>query len=104
MQESNRYPRPPLALIVTGEEWLSLSVETLFSPRGYAVLRAFTGVQALERIRQTPPDLVVIAKDLRDMRGVDLCRVGHAQSLLNKVMPVMLIAPSPWTREERLEA
>lgn len=104
MHEQNRYPRPPLALIVTGEEWLSLSVETLFSPRGYAVLRAFSGAQALERIRQTPPDLLVVAKDLRDMRGVDLCRVAHAQGLATKVMPVMLMAPSAWTREERLEA
>jgi PleD family two-component response regulator len=104
MPDQNRYPRPPLALIVTGEEWLSLSVETLFSPRGYAVLRAFSGAQALERIRQTPPDLLVIAKDLRDMRGVDLCRVAHAQGLATKVLPIMLIAPSAWTREERLEA
>jgi PleD family two-component response regulator len=104
MHEQNLYPRPPLALIVTGEEWLSLSVETLFSPRGYAVLRAFSGAQALERIRQTPPDLIVIAKDLRDMRGVDLCRVAHAQGLATKVLPIMLMAPSAWTREERLEA
>ena len=104
MHEQNRYPRPPLVLIVTGEEWLSLSVETLFSPRGYAVLRAFSGAQALERIRQTPPDLIVSAKDLRDMRGVDLCRVAQAEGLAPKVMPIMLMAPSPWTREERLEA
>jgi PleD family two-component response regulator len=104
MPEHNRYSRPPLALIVTGEEWLSLSVETLFSPRGYAVLRASSGAQALDRIRQTPPDLLVIAKDLRDMRGVDLCRAIHAQDLTTKVLPVMLMAPSAWTREERLEA
>ena len=104
MPQQNRYPRPPLALIVTGEEWLSLSVETLFSPRGYAVLRAFSGGQALDRIRQTPPDLLVISKDLRDMRGVDLCRVAQAHGLVTKVMPVMLMAPSAWTREERLEA
>ena len=104
MPDHNRYPRPPLALIVTGEEWLSLSVETLFSPRGYAVLRAYSGAQALERIRQTPPDLLVIAKDLRDMRGIDLCRVAHAQGLTSKVLPVMLMGPSAWPREERLEA
>lgn len=104
MPEQNRYPRPPLALIVTGEEWLSLSVETLFSPRGYAVLRAFSGAQALERMRQTPPDLLVIARDLRDMRGVDLCRVAQAQSLATKALPVMLMSPSAWPREERLEA
>jgi PleD family two-component response regulator len=104
MSQQNQYPRPPLALIVTGEEWLSLSVETLFSPRGYAVLRAFSGAQALERIRQTPPDLLVIAQDLRDMRGVDLCRVARAQGLVTRVLPTVLMAPSAWPREERLEA
>lgn len=98
------YIRPPVAFIVTGEEWVSLSIETLFAPRGYAVLRGFSGDQAVQRVREMPPDLLVIAKDLRDMRGVDLCRELRDKGLISRVTPVVLIATSPWNREERLEA
>lgn len=98
------YIRPPVAFIVTGEEWVSLSIETLFAPRGYAVLRGFSGDQAVQRVREMPPDLLVIAKDLRDIRGVDLCRELRDKGLISRVTPVVLIATSPWSREERLEA
>ena len=98
------YIRPPVAFIVTGEEWVSLSIETLFAPRGYAVLRGFSGDQAVQRVTEMPPDLLVIAKDLRDMRGVDLCRELREKGLISRVTPVVLIATSPWSREERLEA
>lgn len=105
MPNSNvEYVRPPIAFIVTGEEWVSLSIETLFAPRGYAVLRGFSGEQAGHRVREMPPDLLVVAKDLRDMRGVDLCRSLRDQGLISRMTPVVLIATSPWSREERLEA
>ena len=98
------YSRPPVGFIVSNEEWVSLSIETLFAPRGYAVLRGFNGEQALQRVREMPPDLLVIAKDLRDMRGVDLCAELRVNGWISRVTPVVLIATSPWTREERLEA
>jgi len=104
MHEEKHYPRPPLVLIVASDEWLSLSVETLFSPRGYAVLRALSGAQALDRIRQVSPDLLVVAKDLRDCRGVDLCRRARALGSSTATLPIVLISPTAWTRKERMSA
>jgi diguanylate cyclase (GGDEF)-like protein len=104
LDKDNQYLRPPIALISTGEEWLSLSVETLFSPRGYAVVRAFSGIQALQRVRDTPPDLIVASRDLRDIRGIDLCQAIYQDPIVSRGTPIMLIASSPWEREERLEA
>jgi PleD family two-component response regulator len=104
MNSDYPYRRPPLALIITGQEWVSLAVETLFSPRGYAVLRAFTGRQALSRVRDARPDFLCIERDLQDIRGVDLCHVMREQALISKVTPVMMIAPSHWQREDRLAA
>lgn len=100
----NPYRRPPLALIITAQEWVSLAVETLFSPRGYAVLRAYTGAQALSRIHDVRPDLICITKDVQDMRGVDLTRMLREQAIISRSTPIMLIAQSHWEREERLEA
>lgn len=102
--DDTSYPRPPLVLIVTGQEWVSLSVETLFSPRGYAVLRAYSGQQVLQRVQEVPVDLLVVDRDLRDMAGTDLCRRLREQALISPTTPIIMIAPSPWPREEKLAA
>lgn len=103
-QDDRPHPRPPVAQLVTEQEWLSLSVETLFSPRGYAVLRSYTGTQAMRTMQDLPPDLVVIASSLRDVRGIDLCRTLREQALLSPSTPIMMLGASPWTREDKLEA
>jgi PleD family two-component response regulator len=99
------YPRPPLVMIVSGQEWVSLSVETLFSPRGYAALRGdYTGAQAQQRLRETPVDLLLLDHTLRDMSGTDLCRLVRSQGLLSPAAPIVMIAPAAWPHEEKLEA
>lgn len=98
------HTRPPIALIVTGQEWVSLSIESLFSARGYAVLRAFTPAHAFQRIRDSRPDLLVVDKDLRELRGVDLIRRVRAMGAPWAAVPSLLIAIEPWTRDGRLEA
>jgi PleD family two-component response regulator len=100
----NAFPRPPMALIVTGQEWVSLSMMTLFSPRGFAVLRAFNGSQAIQRVKETSVDLLVIDKDLRDTSGVELTALLRAQDLISLTTPILLLAPSPWPRDEKLAA
>src|SRR5215212_4338235 len=95
------YPRPPLALILTDQEWVSLSMVTLFAPRGYAVLRAFSGQQAVQRMREAPLDLVMVDRDLKDMSAVDLCRNMRLQSAAT---PLLMLSTSPWNRDEKLAA
>jgi two-component system, cell cycle response regulator len=102
--QETSYPRPPLILIVTGQEWVSLSVETLFAPRGYAVLRAYKAAHVLQRVEEMPIDLLVVDRDLRGMTGTELCLQLRDQALLPRATPILMIAPSPWPREEKLEA
>jgi two-component system, cell cycle response regulator len=95
------YPRPPLALIATGQEWTSLSVITIFSPRGYATLRVPTGEQVLQRVREAAVDLIIVDRQLRDMPGAELAarlrEQGHA-------IPLVVLSTEPWEREEKLAA
>jgi diguanylate cyclase (GGDEF)-like protein len=99
------YPRPPLVMIVTGQEWVSLSVETLFSPRGYAALHGdYTGAQAQQRLRETPVDLLVVDRDLRDMTGLALCRTVREKGLIAPTAPIMMIGAGSWPKDEKLEA
>lgn len=97
------YPRPPIVLIVTGHEWLSLSIESVFAARGYAVLRAFTGLQAARQLAVSV-DLLIVDRDLRDTSGVALCRSLGQQGLVGPTTPMILISADPWGREEKLEA
>jgi CheY-like chemotaxis protein len=97
------YPRPPIVLIVTGHEWLSLSIESVFAARGYAVLRAFTGLQAARQLAVSV-DLLIVDRDLRDTTGVALCRSLLHQGLVGAATPMILISADPWDREEKLEA
>jgi PleD family two-component response regulator len=95
------YPRPPLALIVSEEEWTALSVITIFSPRGYATLRALSGEQALQRMRETQIDLLVVQRHLRDMTGTELTARIRAEG---HSVPIVILAHESWDRQEKLEA
>jgi GGDEF domain-containing protein len=99
------YGRPPVALILTAQEWVSLSVDTLFSPRGYATLRGdWSGAEALRRVRGLAVDVGVIGRDVRDMTGARLCRLLREQRLVSASTPLVLLATGAWSREEKLDA
>jgi PleD family two-component response regulator len=95
------YPRPPLALIVTNQEWTSLSVITIFSPRGYATLRVPTGEQVLQRVRETPVDLIIVDRSLKDMSGAELAARLRDQGA---VIPLVILSSEPWERQDKLAA
>jgi PleD family two-component response regulator len=98
-----RYPRAPLCLMVTSQEWVSLSLETVFSPRGYAVLRASSGEQGLRRVLDNGPDLLLVEKDLRDMSAAEFCRELNARMPGGSFFPTCVIGSSAWSREEKLD-
>lgn len=104
LMQDQSFSRPPLALLVTGHEWVSLSMESLLTPRGFAVLRSYTGVQALQRVQETPPDLLIIDRDLRDTRGVELCVALRESGATTPTMPIMLLASGALQSEERVAA
>jgi PleD family two-component response regulator len=98
-----RYPRAPLCLMVTSQEWVSLSLETVFSPRGYAVLRSASGEQGLRRVLDNRPDLLLVEKDLRDMSAAEFCGALNARIPGGSMFPTCVIGSSPWSRDEKLD-
>jgi PleD family two-component response regulator len=101
--EQPRYPRAPLCLMVANQEWVPLSLETVFAPRGYAVLRAVSGEQGLRRMLDNPADLLLVEKDLRDMSAAEFCRRLSAQSVGGVAAPTCVVGSSSWSREEKLD-
>jgi two-component system, cell cycle response regulator len=95
-------PRAPLVLIVCEHEWFSRSLGTILAPRGYGVMRAYTGQQAIERSAASNPDAVFIDRNLSDMGGPELCRRLLDQDLISWAAPMILLDQGAVSREERI--
>lgn len=103
MPDSTR-SRPPLTLIANSQEWHSRSLESILGPHGYAVVRAYTGRQAVERAEAARPDLIILDTDLPDRDGFDVCRELRANPKISQSTPILITSPGHPSRQKRLEA
>jgi diguanylate cyclase (GGDEF)-like protein len=95
---------PPLVLIANGQEWHTRSLESILGPHGYAVVRAYTGKQALERARSAQPDLIIIESELPDLDGIEVCRALRADPAVSASAPILVTSAGHPTRQQRLAA
>lgn len=96
--------RPPLTLIANSQEWHSRSLESILGPHGYAVVRAYTGRQAVERAEAARPDLIILDTDLPDRDGFEVCRELRANPKISPSTPILMTSPGHPSRQKRLEA
>lgn len=103
---TDRSPRahPPLTLIANSQEWHSRSLESILGPHGYAVLRAYTGKQAIERAQAAQPDLIILDTDLPDRDGLDVCRELRADPRITASTPILITSSGHPSRQKRLDA
>jgi len=104
MPDRDMSQRPPLVLIANDQEWSARSLESILAPNGYAVLRAYTGIQALERARTARPDLVILDAQMPDVHGVDVCRELRNDPRFSATTPIIITTAGPSGRTQRLEA
>ena len=104
MIEPDRPARPPLVLIANDQEWSARSLETILGPRGYAVLRAYNGRQALAMARSIQPDAVILDVRLPDADGFEICRALYADHHLVAGTPVLMTTSDPVNRAQQLTA
>jgi PleD family two-component response regulator len=102
MSEPSR-GRPPLVLIANAQEWSARSLETILGPAGFAVLRAYTDRNALDRARSARPDVIILDLHLPDGGGLDVCRALRADPQITPSTPILVSIAGPTTREQRLE-
>lgn len=96
--------RPPLTLIANSQEWHSRSLESILGPHGYAVLRAYTGKQAIERAIEARPDLIFIDTDLPDRDGFDVVKELRENPHISPSTPIIMTSPGHTSRQRRLDA
>jgi len=95
---------PPLVVIANSQEWHTRSLESILGPHGYAVLRAYTGRQAIERALSSQPDIIVVDTDLPDIDGLEVCRQLRADSRISPSTPILVTSPGHPSRQQRLAA
>ena len=84
----------PRILVVDDEPDLVELVRFNLSQAGFTVDTASSGRQALERLRRSPPDLVVLDLMLPDVSGNDIARQLRADPALAELPILMLTAKS----------
>lgn len=96
--------RPPMVLVANEHEWAARALETLLSPNGYAVLRAYSGRHALELVRSVRLDAVLVDQQMPDMDGAELCRRLREEPEIGVSTPILIVTSAAGTRAERMTA
>jgi diguanylate cyclase (GGDEF)-like protein len=104
MANRDKAPNAPLVLIANDQEWSARSLESILGPNGYAVVRAYTGQQALERARTSQPDLIILDAQMPDMHGFEVCRALRSDPRFSATTPIVVTTSGPSGRTQRLEA
>ena len=104
MANPDKAPNAPLVLIANDQEWSARSLESILGPNGFAVVRAYTGQQALERARTSQPDLIILDAQMPDMHGFEVCRSLRSDPRFSATTPIVITTSGPSGRTQRLEA
>lgn len=104
MANQDKAPSAPLVLIANDQEWSARSIESILGPNGYAVVRAYTGTQAIERARSSQPDILILDAQMPDMHGFEVCRALRADPRFSVTTPIVITTSGPSGRTQRLEA
>ncbi len=92
----------PTALIVEDEPQANKLLAMLLQLRGYQTESAFSGSEALDRIRDRAPDVVFLDLMLPDMDGYAVCRALKSPAGVS-VIPVVIVT-ARLTAENRIES
>jgi two-component system cell cycle response regulator len=94
----------PVVLIANDQEWSARSIESILSPNGFRVVRAYTGQQALERAFESNPHVIILDAQMPDMHGFEVCRTLRSDPRIDPTTPIVVTTAGPSGRAQRIEA
>lgn len=95
---------PPLVLVANDQEWSARTLESVLGQAGFAVVRAYTGRQAVDVARRTQPDAVILDVGMPDIGGIEVCQQLRAEVGLSQSTPIVITTAGPASRALRLDA
>jgi class 3 adenylate cyclase/CheY-like chemotaxis protein len=87
-------------LVVDDQPQNAKLLADLLAVKGYAVVTAASGAEALEQVTSAPPDLVLLDVVMPGMSGYEVCRHIRADAATAMIPVIMVTALDP--REERI--
>jgi len=84
-------------LLVEDDRFLRRACEASLRQRGLAITTAVDGVQALDKARDQPPDLILLDLLMPRMTGIEVLRALRADESTRRI-PVLILSNS--SREE----
>src|SRR5256886_3594268 len=103
LRDSGRAVRQPTIHIASREEASIRSLESVFVPGGYRVLKAYTVAQTLERARAALPDAIILDTILPEGPGLEVCRELRRDPQF-ALTPIVLMSSDHATRQQRTAA
>lgn len=97
-------PPPPLVLVANDQEWSARTLESVLGQAGFAVVRAYTGRQAVDVARRTQPDAVILDVGMPDIGGIEVCQMLRSEVGLSQSTPIVMTTAGPASRALRLDA
>ena len=79
-------------LIVDDEEYIVTSLEYVMKSAGYEVVVAYDGEQAIEKIKATAPDLLILDVMMPKLDGFEVCEKIRANPLWESIRIIMMTA------------
>lgn len=79
-------------IVVDDEQPICKVVEDILKPEGYNVVSAYSGDEALEKLKKVKPDLILIDFFMPRMSGRELCEKIRADSKLKNLKVAFLTA------------
>jgi len=71
---------------------------------GYTVVESPSGARALERARETRPDVIILDTELPDLTGLEACRLFRGEPHIGRNVPILMLTSGPPTPEQRVTA
>src|SRR2546430_13760307 len=94
--------RIPLVLVANAQEWVTRSLESILRPAGYAVLKAYTGPDALEGARRAIGDGIILDSALPESEVLALCLALRGDPSITVITPVLVSIPGALRRAQRV--
>lgn len=91
--------RPPIVVVGVEQEWAARSLESVLGPHGYAVVRAYTGLQTLDLSEVAGPDVVIVESRLPDVDGLEVCRRLRSEARIGAQVPIVVMTSGAAPRD-----
>ncbi|MDX1483932.1 MAG: response regulator [Alphaproteobacteria bacterium] len=92
---SVRAAKPQATILIVEDDALNTALfKDILAARGYALITAATGPEAIERLKETAPDLIIMDIVVPEISGLDLIRFVKADEALSAI-PIVAVTSLP---------